>query len=500
MVRLDLLGGGRIARNVLWNLFGVGLPAVLALVTIPLLIDAMGAARFGVLTLAWATVGYFSLFDMGLGRAMTQMIARHLGSEDQSRIPSLFRTGMVLMAILGVAGGVCLAAIAPWLVRSVLNVPPDLQEQTLRGVRIVALGLPLVTSSSGLQGVMEAHQRFRTIFAVKLIQGTVTFAGPLAATVFTDDLSVAVGTLLAGRLLAWGLLFTGCLRTIAGLRDGRLDRSLVAPMATFGGWMTVSNLLAPLLLYADRMLIGAMLSMSAVAYYVTPAEVVIKLLILPHALLGVVFPLFAALSGPHPARAAQLFERSVRYIFLAMVPVSLLGIGFAPTLMDLWIGGEFAAESYRVMQWLFVGILFNAIAHFPGGLIMANGRPDIVAKLHLVEAPAYLVLLWLLLGRLGIEGAAIAWSLRVTADALLLTLAAGRVLPALRPRFPAVVATGGATLLLLAALIVLPMSVRAQVWSSLALVLALAPVAWALLLRADERRFVLGQARLGTGP
>lgn len=498
MIRLDLLSGRRIAQNVAWNFFGVGLPAVLALVTIPILIDTMGAAKFGVLTLAWATVGYFSLFDMGLGRAMTQLIARQLGSDDQALVPSLFWTGTVLMAILGLVGGASLALIAPWLVESALKVPPELQQQTLQGVLLVALGLPLVVSSSGLQGVVEAHQKFRMVFVVKLIQGTITFAGPLLATFFTDDLSVAIGTLLAGRLLSWGLLLSACLRTIAGLRSGRFEKALVRPMVTFGGWMTVSNVLGPLLIYSDRMLIGVMLSMSAVAYYVTPIEVVTKLLILPNALLGVVFPLFAALLNSNPGRAVRLFERAVRYMFMAMAPVSLIGIGFAAPLMDLWIGGEFAQESHRIMQWLFAGILFNSVAHFPVSLLMASGRPDAVAKLHLLEAPVYLVMLWILLGHFGVEGAAIAWALRATVDALLMTLICGRIVPALRPRIPAMIMIGGATVLLLTMLILVPATVRAHIWASLALVLAFVPVAWALILHDDERQLVLSHAGLGT--
>ena len=42
----------------------------------------------------------------------------------------------------------------------------------------------------------------------------------------------------------------------------------------FGGWMTVSNIVGPLMVTLDRFLIGALISVSAVAYYATPYEVV----------------------------------------------------------------------------------------------------------------------------------------------------------------------------------------------------------------------------------
>ena len=55
-------------RNVLWSLAGTGLPLIVAAASIPSLIAALGTTRFGVLSLAWIVVGYFSLFDLGLGR------------------------------------------------------------------------------------------------------------------------------------------------------------------------------------------------------------------------------------------------------------------------------------------------------------------------------------------------------------------------------------------------------------------------------------------------
>jgi len=64
----NLTGGRRLARNVLWNLLGTGAPLLVAIVVIPVLIEGLGIERFGVLTIAWMVVGYFSLFDLGLGR------------------------------------------------------------------------------------------------------------------------------------------------------------------------------------------------------------------------------------------------------------------------------------------------------------------------------------------------------------------------------------------------------------------------------------------------
>jgi O-antigen/teichoic acid export membrane protein len=72
------------------------------------------------------------------------------------------------------------------------------------------------------------------------------------------------------------------------------------------------------------------------------------------------------------------------------------------------------------LQWLSVGVLFNSLAQIPFVLLQGAGRPDITAKIHLLELPFYLLALWLLISEMGINGAAMAWCARAMMDAGLL--------------------------------------------------------------------------------
>ena len=159
--KTSLISGRHLTRNVFWNLLGAGAPLLVAVVAIPMLIEGMGLARFGVLTIAWMVVGYFSLFDFGLGRALTKLVAEKLGNGQGKEIPSLIWTAMSLMAVLGVLGAVVVAVISPWLVADVLNMPAELQSETLIAFYLLAASVPVVISSTGLRGILEAHQRFR---------------------------------------------------------------------------------------------------------------------------------------------------------------------------------------------------------------------------------------------------------------------------------------------------------------------------------------------------
>ena len=78
---------GRLARYTGWNLFGFCAPIAVALVAIPILTSQMGDDRFGALALVWMLVGYFTLFDLGLGRAMTRLTAAKLARQEQADVP-----------------------------------------------------------------------------------------------------------------------------------------------------------------------------------------------------------------------------------------------------------------------------------------------------------------------------------------------------------------------------------------------------------------------------
>ncbi len=427
--KLNITSGYHLSRNVLWNLLGATAPLLVAIVAIPILIDGLGIARFGVLTITWMVVGYFSLFDLGLGRALTKLVAEKLGKGENEEVPKLIWTALLFMVVLGVFGALVIAILSPWLVTQVLNVPSELQSETLHAFYLLAIFVPVVISSAGLQGVLEAHQRFGLINAVRIPLGIFTFLGPVLVLPFSNSLVPVVAVLVAARLISWCAYMILCVYVEPGLRHSvNINREMIKPLISFGGWMTVSNIVSPLMVYLDRFLIGAALSMTAVSYYATPYEVVTRLLIIPGSFMGVMFPAFAVALAHNRNRVIHLYDRTVNYIFLALFPCVLIIVTLAHEGLDLWLGGDFANNSYLVLQLLAVGVFINGLANAPFGLVQSYGRPDLTAKLHIVELPFYLLILWWLLNAYGIVGVAIAWVLRVSVDAVILFIIANRLL------------------------------------------------------------------------
>jgi O-antigen/teichoic acid export membrane protein len=486
-----LTSGRLLARNTIWNLVGSGAPMIVAVFCIPILIRELGKERFGVLTLAWALIGYINLFDFGLGRALTQLVAKKLGEGEEREISSLAWTCLLLMLMLGLVGGVLVVSCSPWLVRHLLQIPITLQPETLRAFYLLGLCVPVVITTVGLRGLLEAHQRFDLINLLRVPMGVFSFAGPLLVLPFSNSLLPVVALLVCGRLVGWIAHFILCFHIIPTLRSvTNWWHSDVRSLLRFGGWMTVTNIVGPFMVSFDRFLIGAVVSIAAVAYYATPYEVVTKLLVVPSAINGVMFPAFSTSFVQDQNRTGLLFDRTVKIIYLTLFPVTLLIVAFAGDGLNLWLGSEFASHGARVLQCLAAGVFVNSLALVPFTLVQSAGKADVTAKLHLLELPIYLLGLWWLVRLWGIEGAAIAWTARIVVDALVLFVLAGRFsrLPIMQMRRSVVPIM--AALIIFAISAILPGALARAIFVLGAYILYGA-ASWFQILSLEERTLVL---------
>jgi len=416
-----------VARSTLLNLLGHVAPLAAALVAVPVLVTQLEPARFGFLSLAWVIVGYFGLFDLGLGRALTRLIAERTGTSRESELPVLARTALLVLTGVGCAAGALLFAIAPWLCSDVLKLPQGLQVETAAGLQALALCLPFVTLTAALRGVLEAGQRFGWVNALRIPLGVLTFLVPVAVTVHTPDLFAVCVALAVLRVAGCAAHWLVCVKLYPALmRLGAPSRQGFSEMFGYGMWLTVSNVVGPLMVYLDRFVIGALISVAAVAYYTAPYEVVTRLWLVPAALTGVLFPVFAGSFVADPERTRTIYRKAIIVLAATMLPLTLImGLG-ADFWLTAWLGVDYAREGVRVAQILSAGVLFNSLAHLPFSLLQAAGRADWTAKLHVIELPLYIAALAWLVPGYGIDGAALVWAGRCVLDALVLFVLAQR--------------------------------------------------------------------------
>lgn len=416
-----------IKSKVLLNFSGTALPMFVGLAIIPLLIEGMGVERFGMLSIAWMLIGYFGLLDMGLGRALTQKVAERIGKGDTNNLKPLVWKTLGIVALLGMIGGIVLAAIAPWLVYDLFNLSPEYQTETLAGIYWLALTIPFVIVSTGLFGVLEGQQHFGWTTIVRAPLGVLLFVAPWITLQWTDSLAWILASLFMLRSVACVALMFIVLYTLRDYFGWSERKEELKSLFAFGGWITVSNIISPIMVYFDRFYIASVLSVAVVAFYTAPFDLLTKALVIPFALIGVMFASFATDWNTNRNLVKKRFKYSIYAVVTIMLPFSSLVFLFAKQGMTLWIGAEFAEKSYEIVQWLSIGVFINALAMVPFALIQGTGRADLTAKIHLVELPIYVFLLWFCVQEYGLVGASIAWVTRVALDFFILSTYSNKI-------------------------------------------------------------------------
>lgn len=408
-------------RNISWNLFGQIAPFIAALICIPLLINGLGVDRFGILTIAWMIIGYFSFFDLGIGRALTQIISEKFATDEEEEIPVIIWTGLCCMLLLGLIASLTLVIFSEWLVYSVLRIPLSLQSETVHSLYMLAPAIPFVVLATGLRGILEAKNHFKSINIVRIPLGIMLFVAPVIVLKFSNNLVLIFLSLFVVRFLTFLVFYLLSKRIFKNLFEFKFSLNVMPELLRFGGWMTISNIVSPIMVQMDRFFIGSILSMAAVSYYSTSYEMVTKLLIIPGAISGVCFPIFAKLYAQKKHKdGMQLYWKSCKYIFMSIFPIVIGMMLFANLILKLWLGDEFAREGTVVFQILAVGVLINGLAHVPFSYLQGCGRSDLTAKTHLFELTIYLPSIFICINMYGITGAAAAWTVRVLIDAVIL--------------------------------------------------------------------------------
>lgn len=413
-----------VAGNAAWNAGGQLVSMAVGLLALPLLLHALGAARLGVFTLALGLIGFSGLFDLGLGRALTQTVSSALGqSRPRAAVAALAWRVIGLLTLFGAFWLLALWAAAPWIVHRLFSLTGSVADETVFGLRMVALSTPFVLAAVGAMGALEGLQQFRLLSLWRMPMSVLQFGLPVLAAWLVPDVGWVIAALALTRV-AWMALWVGHLHRllpkVAGVSVAKRD---LLHALRFGGWLSVSNVIGPLMVYADRFYLASVFPPATVAYYTVPFDAAFRATSLPQTAMNALFPAFAEAQA-RPEASARMFATAYQVIALLTLPATLVAAVFAQPILAVWLNATFAASAAGVLRLLALGIFLNSLAHLPYALLQAHGRSDVTAKLHLLELPAFAALLVWGVQSFGIIGAALAWTARVGLDAALLYVCA----------------------------------------------------------------------------
>ncbi len=415
------------ARNILLNLGTEFWIFLVLLIGIPKLVSFLGESSFGLFSIAWVVVGYLAFLDIGVSSATTKFTSESIARSEEKQIGSLIRTALVTNFCMGILACGFAIAISPLLVRYAFKIPPALHNQALAVFVGVAFALPTLLVQGVLRGALSAYQRFDWI---NVVNGTViTLQWVVMILLAWKGFSVVtvVWVAVAARAVMDVVYVLLLQRLVPNVfANSSFCWHTLRQLLHFGAWVSASQIMSPILVYLDRMVIAGLISLPAVTIYTIPTEIFNRLGVFPSSLMATLFPAFSRHSAAagEQEQATRIFRTTNRLLLLVFLPLFTFLIVNGRDVLTVWMGLKFASEGTLILQILAVGALLNFLGRLPFGAVQALGRPDVTARIHLIEVPLYVVMCYLLTLRFGLTGAALACTFRVSLDAALMYWAA----------------------------------------------------------------------------
>jgi O-antigen/teichoic acid export membrane protein len=403
--------------NFVFNVLGTLASLVVVFVTVPIYVSHIGAARYGVLSIVWFLVGYLGFLDFGLSRASVHALSKvkHSSREERS---SILMTAFCLNLGLGVLGSLILYFVGGFLLAHVVAITAALKPEIVTVFPWIAASLPLAMISGGAIGVLESRDRFLVANVLQIAGATLGQVLPLLCAVFiSPSLSIVIPATVFSRGLSV-ILILGFVLYVEGLPHLRsFDRKRAWELLGYGGWVSVSAIINPLLGSLDQLVIGSVLGVAAVTYYAVPMNLVLRSQILVTAMSRTLFPQWARAA---PEQANALAERALVALAYGYAVICAPAIVLITPFIVWWMGKDFASIAGPLAELLLIGAWINGLAWIPSVLLLGQGRPDVVAKFHAMEIIPFIIILCFMVTQFGLIGGAAAWVLRVSVDAVLL--------------------------------------------------------------------------------
>jgi O-antigen/teichoic acid export membrane protein len=426
VVKIHQSGAGKLSfsQNSLMNLVSQVSIAAIGVVALPSIVHGLGDERFGLLSVCWLLLGYVGFLDLGLGQATVNLLAGRVADGRMDEAARVLRSSLLIGTVLSLAFIVLFEVLHEMGLATFLNLSQSTAGEARTAFRIFALGIPPVLMMGVLRSVPLSMNRFDLVNLAQTLGAALQWLGSVAVISLGGGLVAVIGLFVATRYLIAGLMYLYVRRALPIVPSAVAEpapgagESYVRRLLAFGGWVSVAQIVGPLLLVLERVIISRVSSPDWITYFAVPQDTLLKLVIIPMSLASTLYPVVSA-RWHMPEGAAfsrRIYHDSVRYTYYAVLPAVFLAVVFGHEILRLWLGDAFAQKSGGVFVLVSFGVLFHTLAQLPNTLILGSGRPRITAILLLAEFVPYLVLAAWFTSMWGVLGTALAWFVRVVVE------------------------------------------------------------------------------------
>lgn len=392
------------ARTLITLMMGTAGTVVLGIVRQKYLAHAVGVVGIGELGLLMTFVNLMAaLWSVGMGTSGVRRIAA-IEAESAGADAEVGRALLALGFGLGAAGALLIYGLAP-----LLGPRLGIDEAVLNARGFCAMAVWATVAASMRIALLNGLRRVSAFTQASLIGGLLATVGTIAGVAVWGRAALGLAVLLPPLgtwAVAWWLT-----RDVQAFGQDLKEalRRHARPLLKTGFAFMVSSLVGMAMPYAARRLVGGTLGETPLGLFQATWSISsLYIGFVLSAFAADYYPRISALEGKSEAQADAL-EAQVMLSIRLVVPVILAAILMAPLAVHILYTGDFA-PMVPMLRWQLAGDVLKVTAWAMAYLLLARSAMLAFALIEGLWALAYLGLLGLLLPRLGLVGAAYAYT------------------------------------------------------------------------------------------
>jgi O-antigen/teichoic acid export membrane protein len=411
-----------VARNVSTRYLAIATDGAIGLMLMPFNVAHLGQSAYGLWALTASITMYFSVLDFGYGGALVKFVAQYRALRDRQALNEILSTMFVLLTGVGLFTFLVTVGIA-WQFGRLFNVRED-QIHTGQCLLLLTGSYIAIRFATSIFGaVVFGFQQYYRNNVISIVSAvTVALVNVLVLTQGGDLVTLVTATTTVRVLTLAGFAVTGYL-VYPGLlvRPHLFRRERLREVTGFSLYMLVLDWSAKLNYSTDALVIGAMLSTSAVAVWTVGQRVAEVSQQLTSQLSGSLFPIVVdsdAAARVDRLRLIMIHGTSLSLAFA--VPVCMgLAVAAGP-IITAWVGPSFRG-SVIVTQLLLAVVLVRVGTGSANVILKGAGQHRFLAAANATTAVVNVLLSVVLIGPFGLAGVAVGTLVPVVVSGVFVT-------------------------------------------------------------------------------
>jgi len=361
--------------------------------------------EYGLFYAVFAFISFFLFFrDLGLNQALAKYIPEFKVKQDYKKIKTAIASVFLWQLISSSVFGVILFIFSDFLAENYFKNP---SAAWILKVFLIYILFSMVVLL--LRSIFQGFQKIKLFSIIEALKNLLMLLFTLlflkaGLRIFAPVYAFALSWMILSIVLVPFFIKTFNIFKYKSRNFGKITKT----MFRFGIPVLLTAIGAKVIARIDTLMLTYFTTLDQVGIYNVVLPTALVFLFFGDSIATVVFPMISELWAKKDIKKLREWLRMLyKYSFVITTPILLAVFAFSDLFIKIFFGDAYVGGA-RALQILLIGILFFILAKLNNSTLTGIGKPVTVTKIILFVALVNFIANWVLIPKLGIEGAAFA--------------------------------------------------------------------------------------------